>query len=75
MPNGSLQPAGLLQAAADAVEGDRVKGPGGAFEALAAFLRMRSLKNTPVEERAREEIIAAAPRLMEALAEAPASEA
>ena len=59
----------LLQDAIDAVQSGRIKGDDGAFAHLESFRRMTSLKSTPQNRQARQEIVDSAPYLPESLAE------
>jgi len=59
----------LLQDGIDAVQNSRIKGDNGAFAHLESFRRMTSLKNTPQNRQARQEIVDSAPYLAESLAE------
>lgn len=59
----------LLLAAEIAIEADQFKTKGGAFDSLAAFFRMRSLKDNDWEKQSLLNITATAPYITETLAE------
>lgn len=63
----------LLKDAASLIQDAKIKGSDGAFCAITDFLRMTSLKGDDKEKAARSRIIATAPHLLEALAEASSS--
>ncbi|MEP3196554.1 MAG: DUF2235 domain-containing protein [Lentilitoribacter sp.] len=63
----------LLNDAVVSIQDGKIKGEDGAFCAITDFLRMTSLKGDDKEKAARSRIIATAPHLLEALAEASGS--
>jgi hypothetical protein len=59
----------LLSGAGEDLAAGNIKGPDGAYDKIASFLRMRAIDDTYLESYEKYYVMQTAPHLMEALAE------